>query len=96
MLREERVFLKCMSSLTLSYFLTCELIVTSKTSIETNRSLCRIKGTDFKVIMETEEQVEVSFSRPWDPSLKGKLVPINIDKRLFLKLYSVIRILFGS
>ncbi|GFY85916.1 rhamnogalacturonate lyase family protein [Actinidia rufa] len=43
-----------------------------------------IKGTDFKVIMETEEQVEVSFSRPWDPSLKGKLVPINIDKRFIV------------
>ncbi|PSS31544.1 Rhamnogalacturonate lyase [Actinidia chinensis var. chinensis] len=43
-----------------------------------------IKGTDFKVIMETEEQIEVSFSRPWDPSLKGKLAPINIDKRFIV------------
>ncbi|KAI8012958.1 Rhamnogalacturonate lyase [Camellia lanceoleosa] len=40
-----------------------------------------IKGTKFEVIVETEEQVEVSFSRPWDPSLQGKLVPLNIDKR---------------
>lgn len=44
---------------------------------------CRINATSFKVIVETEEQVEVSFSRPWDPSLKGKLAPINIDLRLF-------------
>ncbi|MFS7913229.1 putative rhamnogalacturonate lyase [Helianthus anomalus] len=40
-----------------------------------------IKSTSFKVIVETEELVEVSFSRPWDPSLKGKFVPLNIDKR---------------
>lgn len=44
----------------------------------------RIKATIFKVIVETEEQVEVSFSRPWDPSHLGKLAPINIDKRFFL------------
>ncbi|KAK3016083.1 hypothetical protein RJ639_005678, partial [Escallonia herrerae] len=43
-----------------------------------------IQATTFKVIMETEEQVEVSFSRLWDPSLQGKLAPINIDKRFIL------------
>ncbi|KAI5655065.1 hypothetical protein M9H77_32252 [Catharanthus roseus] len=43
-----------------------------------------IKATDFKVIKETEEQVELSFSRPWDPSLQGKLAPLNIDKRFVL------------
>lgn len=43
-----------------------------------------IKGTDFKVIKETDDQVEISFSRPWDPSLQGKLVPLNIDKRFIL------------
>lgn len=43
-----------------------------------------IKATIFKVIVETEEQVEVSFSRPWDPSHLGKLAPINIDKRFIL------------
>ncbi|WJX63385.1 rhamnogalacturonan endolyase [Trifolium repens] len=41
----------------------------------------RIVGTSFKVIMETEEQVEISFSRIWDPSLKGKQSALNIDKR---------------
>ncbi|XAR48480.1 Rhamnogalacturonan endolyase, partial [Bertholletia excelsa] len=43
-----------------------------------------IKGTKFEVIVESEEQVEVSFSRPWDPSLLDKLVPLNIDKRFIL------------
>ncbi|XP_058081200.1 probable rhamnogalacturonate lyase B isoform X5 [Magnolia sinica] len=40
-----------------------------------------IKGTSFKVIREDENQVEVSFTRTWDPSLKGVLIPLNIDKR---------------
>ncbi|PWA36453.1 Carbohydrate-binding-like fold [Artemisia annua] len=43
-----------------------------------------IRATSFKVIVESEELVEVSFSRPWDPSLKGKFVPLNIDKRFIL------------
>ncbi|KAK4428605.1 hypothetical protein Salat_1160300 [Sesamum alatum] len=43
-----------------------------------------IRATSFKVIKESEDQVEVSFSRPWDPSLQGKLVPLNIDKRFIL------------
>ncbi|KAI3465171.1 hypothetical protein Pfo_021834 [Paulownia fortunei] len=43
-----------------------------------------IKATNFKVIQESEEQVEVSFSRPWDPTLQGRLVPLNIDKRFIL------------
>ncbi|KAL8145397.1 uncharacterized protein LOC141706961 [Apium graveolens] len=42
------------------------------------------KATKFNVIVETEDQVEVSFSRPWDPSLLGKLAPIHIDKRFVL------------
>ncbi|XP_073221326.1 uncharacterized protein [Cicer arietinum] len=41
----------------------------------------RIVGTSFNVIVETEEQVEVSFTRIWDSSLKGKQSPLNIDKR---------------
>ncbi|XP_058190698.1 probable rhamnogalacturonate lyase B isoform X2 [Rhododendron vialii] len=43
-----------------------------------------IFGTKFEVIKETEEQVEVSFSRTWDSSLKGKLVPLNVDKRFIV------------
>ncbi|CAJ2652239.1 unnamed protein product [Trifolium pratense] len=41
----------------------------------------RVVGTSFKVIMETEEQVEISFTRIWDQSLKGKQSALNIDKR---------------
>ncbi|XP_022880567.1 probable rhamnogalacturonate lyase B [Olea europaea var. sylvestris] len=43
-----------------------------------------IKATSFNIIKESDEQVEVSFTRPWDPSLQGKLVPLNIDKRFIL------------
>ncbi|XP_073294232.1 uncharacterized protein [Primulina huaijiensis] len=43
-----------------------------------------IKATNFTVIKESEDQVEISFSRPWDPSLEGRLVPLNIDKRFIL------------
>ncbi|CAH9065782.1 unnamed protein product [Cuscuta epithymum] len=43
-----------------------------------------IKATNFRVIKQDEEQVELSFARPWDPSFQGKLVPLNIDKRFVL------------
>lgn len=43
--------------------------------------MCRIKGSKFKVIVENEEQVEISFTRAWSSSLEGKHVPLNIDKR---------------
>ncbi|CAO2834580.1 unnamed protein product [Amaranthus hypochondriacus] len=43
-----------------------------------------IKTTNFQVIVQNDDQVEVSFSRQWDPSLKGKLVPLNIDKRFIM------------
>lgn len=34
--------------------------------------------------MENEDQVEISFTRTWDSSLEGKLVPLNIDKRFVM------------
>ncbi|KAE9457343.1 hypothetical protein C3L33_10773, partial [Rhododendron williamsianum] len=40
-----------------------------------------IEGTSFTVIVENEEQVELSFTRIWDPSLQGKQAPLKIDKR---------------
>ncbi|XP_022940913.1 probable rhamnogalacturonate lyase B isoform X1 [Cucurbita moschata] len=43
-----------------------------------------IKGSSFRVIVENEEQVELSFTRMWDPSLEGKVVPLNIDKRFIV------------
>lgn len=44
----------------------------------------RIIATSFKVIVEDEEMVEVSFTRTWDTSLEGKLVPLSIDKRVIV------------
>ncbi|KAG6699249.1 hypothetical protein I3842_08G058300 [Carya illinoinensis] len=43
-----------------------------------------IKGSSFRVVVEKKEQVEISFKRLWDPSLQGKLVPLNIDKRFIM------------
>ncbi|KAL5220219.1 hypothetical protein ABZP36_024932 [Zizania latifolia] len=40
-----------------------------------------IRGTEFRIIYQDENQAEVSFVRTWNPSLKGKAVPLNIDKR---------------
>ncbi|XP_055960248.1 probable rhamnogalacturonate lyase B isoform X2 [Mercurialis annua] len=43
-----------------------------------------ISGTNFRVIVSDEEHVELSFTRMWDPSLEGKYIPLNIDKRFIL------------
>ncbi|XP_058221954.1 rhamnogalacturonate lyase B-like isoform X2 [Rhododendron vialii] len=43
-----------------------------------------LDGTSFKVIVEDEEQVELSFTRPWDPSLQADHSPLNIDKRFIM------------
>lgn len=43
-----------------------------------------IEGTTFRVIVETDDQVELSFTRMWDPSLQGDHSPISIDKRFIL------------
>ncbi|OMO50815.1 Rhamnogalacturonate lyase [Corchorus capsularis] len=43
-----------------------------------------IKGAKFNVIVENEEQVEISFIREWNSSLEGKHVPLNIDKRFIM------------
>ncbi|KAF4394933.1 hypothetical protein G4B88_002810 [Cannabis sativa] len=40
-----------------------------------------IKGTNFKVIVEEEERVEISFTRKWNTSLIDQRVPLNIDIR---------------
>ncbi|XP_021853082.2 probable rhamnogalacturonate lyase B isoform X2 [Spinacia oleracea] len=47
-------------------------------------NLDRLPCTDFKVIVETDEQVEVSFTRTWNSSFYGKLPPLNIDKRFVM------------
>uniref|UniRef100_A0A6N2LR43 rhamnogalacturonan endolyase n=1 Tax=Salix viminalis TaxID=40686 RepID=A0A6N2LR43_SALVM len=43
-----------------------------------------ISGTSFRVIVENDEQVELSFTRMWDSLLEGKYIPLNIDKRFIL------------
>ncbi|PSS31545.1 Rhamnogalacturonate lyase [Actinidia chinensis var. chinensis] len=43
-----------------------------------------IEGTSIRVVVENEEQVELSFTRLWDPSLQGKHAPLNIDKRFIV------------
>ncbi|CAK9172134.1 unnamed protein product, partial [Ilex paraguariensis] len=45
-----------------------------------------IEGTIFKVIVENDEQVELSFARTWDPhsSPTSKHSPLNIDKRFIM------------
>ncbi|GMJ02531.1 hypothetical protein like AT1G09890 [Hibiscus trionum] len=44
----------------------------------------RIESTSFEVVVENEDQVELSFTRTWDQSLEGKVVPLNIDKRFVM------------
>ncbi|KAL7617892.1 probable rhamnogalacturonate lyase B [Lactuca sativa] len=44
----------------------------------------RIIGTSCEVIVDTDDQVELSFSRTWDSSQEGKHVPLKIDKRFVL------------
>lgn len=40
-----------------------------------------IEGTSIRVVVENEEQVELSFTRIWNVSLQGKQAPLKIDKR---------------
>ncbi|XP_039023514.1 probable rhamnogalacturonate lyase B [Hibiscus syriacus] len=44
----------------------------------------RIEATSLEVIVENEDQVELSFTRTWDQSLEGEVVPLNIDKRFVM------------
>ncbi|TYH12046.1 hypothetical protein ES288_A06G035000v1 [Gossypium darwinii] len=61
-----------------------DLVWNSPGTLGTTGSFDVIKGTSFKVIVENEDQVEVSFTRTWDSSQDGKLVPLNIDKRFIV------------
>ncbi|XP_030542774.2 probable rhamnogalacturonate lyase B isoform X1 [Rhodamnia argentea] len=44
----------------------------------------RMNATKFDVIVENDEQVEISFTRMWDSSKEGTMVPLNIDKRFVM------------
>ncbi|KAL5705486.1 rhamnogalacturonan endolyase [Ranunculus cassubicifolius] len=61
-----------------------DLVWSDPTAAGTQGIFDVIRGTSFEVIMEEEDQVEISFLRQWNPSLKGKQVPLNIDKRFIL------------
>ncbi|CAA2985951.1 probable rhamnogalacturonate lyase B isoform X1 [Olea europaea subsp. europaea] len=50
----------------------------------TRGSFDKINGTEFRVIVENEEQIEVSFKRTWDPPFEGKHAPLTIDKRFIM------------
>lgn len=55
----------------------------SFSKIEVVDVLCRLNCTSFKIIAETDHQVEVSFTKIWHRSLDRE-VPLNIDKRYIL------------
>uniref|UniRef100_A0A804HSV4 rhamnogalacturonan endolyase n=1 Tax=Musa acuminata subsp. malaccensis TaxID=214687 RepID=A0A804HSV4_MUSAM len=44
----------------------------------------KVYGTEFEVLKGDANHVEVSFRTQWDPSNRGKLVPLNIDKRFVM------------
>ncbi|KAG2694408.1 hypothetical protein I3760_08G142500 [Carya illinoinensis] len=45
----------------------------------------RVAATKFRIITDTEDQVELSFSTTWDVSLRGRKVPLIVDKRYILQ-----------
>lgn len=45
-------------------------------------SLCRVDGSEFNIVTQTEDTVEISFVRKWDNSSSASYVsPFIIDKR---------------
>ncbi|XP_038882453.1 probable rhamnogalacturonate lyase B [Benincasa hispida] len=44
----------------------------------------RVRATEFKVITVNSDQIELSFTKTWDPSDSSSL-PLNIDKRYILR-----------
>ncbi|XP_071722409.1 uncharacterized protein [Rutidosis leptorrhynchoides] len=60
-------------------------LVWSKTgSTGTTGTFDKFKGTSFQVIVENEDQVEISFVRTWDSSLEGSFASLNLDKRFIM------------
>ncbi|XP_057794194.1 uncharacterized protein LOC131010607 isoform X2 [Salvia miltiorrhiza] len=43
-----------------------------------------VNGTEFQVVVQNEEQIEISFTRKWDRSLLGQHAPLSIDKRFIM------------
>ncbi|KAK4740887.1 hypothetical protein SAY87_024475 [Trapa incisa] len=44
----------------------------------------RIIGTSFNIIVDNDDQAEISFTRMYDESQEGKMVPLNIDIRFVM------------
>ncbi|TXG52634.1 hypothetical protein EZV62_021803 [Acer yangbiense] len=61
-----------------------DLVWSKAGSPGTKGTLDRIEATNFTVIEENEEKVELSFTRLWNSTLEGKQVPLNIDKRFIM------------
>ncbi|PRQ20949.1 putative rhamnogalacturonan endolyase [Rosa chinensis] len=59
-----------------------DLVWSETGSIGTTGTYDRIIGTKFTVIVKSEEQVEISFTREWNH--EDKNVPLNIDKRFVM------------
>ncbi|XP_019058445.1 PREDICTED: probable rhamnogalacturonate lyase B [Tarenaya hassleriana] len=54
-----------------------------KTTKVTKGTVDRIEATKLEVIVQNDEQIELSFTRTWNSSL-DKAVPVNIDKRFVM------------
>ncbi|XP_031119541.1 probable rhamnogalacturonate lyase B isoform X1 [Ipomoea triloba] len=61
-----------------------DVVWSSGGSTGTTGTFERITGINYEVIMQTEEQIEVSFLTTWDVSQEGKHAPLNVDKRFVM------------
>ncbi|KAF7128905.1 hypothetical protein RHSIM_Rhsim10G0175400 [Rhododendron simsii] len=43
-----------------------------------------LEGTRLCIVMEDENQLELSFTRTWDSTLDGDIAPLNVDKRFIM------------
>ena len=44
-------------------------------------NVIRLEGMKFSVVLEDEDQVELSFKKTYNPSLKNSGLRLNVDKR---------------
>ncbi|OAY54379.2 hypothetical protein MANES_03G066613v8 [Manihot esculenta] len=62
----------------------------------------KVQATKFSIIVQNEDQVEISFSKIWSPSMDKTTVPLKVDKRYIVRrgssglyLYAVMERLKG-
>ncbi|PQQ03012.1 putative rhamnogalacturonate lyase B [Prunus yedoensis var. nudiflora] len=48
-------------------------------------SVDKLQGTRFKVVTATADQIEISFTKTYSPSLGNDTVPLNVDKRYIMQ-----------